>query len=105
MDLYGEFHKYGTALEHTYHGLFWSWLNDYSPEKHRQYLLMRNVPFLKEFMQYSLDYRSDLEYMDRYNISWNQVHNPSKLSSSNSGSALVGSGLNYVSSNVGRLYK
>lgn len=56
-------------------------------------------------MDYKLDLRSDEEYLRRYGMSYEDVHDPRKLRQVSSGSRLYGTALNYVSKNVDKLYK
>lgn len=49
-----------------------------------------------------LDNRNDQRYMDRYGLSWANVKDPRKLSQSRS--STLNSAINFVSSNIDKLY-
>lgn len=84
---------------------FTEWLyGDYNQEKLTQFELLYHVPIVKQFMDYKLDVRADEEYMNRYQLGYEDIHDPRKLKQTSSGSALIGSSLNFVSDNVKRLY-
>ena len=82
-----------------------SWLyGEWSKEKLQQFELLSNVPVLGSYMNYKLDVRQDEEYLQRYNMSYIDVHDPRKLHQTNSGKDLYGSSINYVSKNVHNLF-
>lgn len=84
---------------------FSDWLyGDYNERKLRQFEALHNIPGLGNYMDYLLDIRADEEYLDRYGMDYTDIHDPRKLRSTNSGSRLIGSAMNYVSKNVERLY-
>lgn len=59
-------------------------------------------PFRNQF-DAILDKRDNAQYMDRYGINWSDVKDPRKLSQSHN--APVVHSLNFVSSNIKRLYR
>lgn len=85
---------------------FSEWLyGDYDEEKLKHFELLHNVPVVSNYMDYLLDYRADSEYLKRYGLDWTDVHDPRKLRSVGSGVRFMGAGINFVSSNVTRLYR
>lgn len=84
---------------------FTEWLyGEYDEQKLTQFELLYHTPF-GAYMDYKLDLRSDEEYLRRYGMSYEDVHDPRKLRQVSSGSRLYGTALNYVSKNVDKLYK
>lgn len=63
------------------------------------------IPLIDKYNNYLLDLRADHEYMDRYGMTYEDIHDPRKLRQTSSGSALIGSSINFVSDNVRRLYR
>lgn len=91
----------GIIEDHMTDFLYGEW----NEEKLRQYEIMARVPVLNDYMDYLLDRRADEEYLRRYGMDYSDIHDPRKLKQSSSGTHLVGSSLNFVSSNVKRLYR
>lgn len=84
---------------------FSDWLyGEYDEKKLRQFELLHNIPVVSNYMDYLLDRRADEEYLNRYGMDYSDVHDPRKLHSVNSGSRAIGAALNFVSSNVSKLY-
>lgn len=65
--------------------------------------VMRTNPVMRWLMDSELDKRASREYMSRYNLDWSDVHDPRKVTATNS--QAVFNSLNFVSSNVTRLYR
>lgn len=85
---------------------FTDWLyGEYDQQKLRQFEFLHNVPVLGDYMDYKLDVRADEEYLNRYDMDYGDVHDPRKLRQTNSGTRLYGASFNFVSKNVGRLYR
>lgn len=85
---------------------FADWLyGDYDENKLRTFELLHNIPVIRNYMDYLLDRRADQEYLDRYGMDYSDVHDPRKLRQVSSGSQFIGASLNFVSSNVSKLYK
>lgn len=85
---------------------FSEWLyGDYDERKLRQFSLLYSLPLVRNYMDYLLDLRSDKEYLDRYGLSYSDVHDPRKLRSTGSRSEFFGGALNFVSRNVEKLYR
>lgn len=84
---------------------FSEWLyGDYNEEKLIQFELLHNLPVVGDYMDYLLDRRADEEYMHRYGLDYTDIHDPRKLRQTSSGARFIGSGLNFVSDNVKKLY-
>ena len=84
---------------------FSEWLyGDYDEDKLGQFELLHNIPFVGDYMDYLLDRRADKEYMDRYGLDYSDIHDPRKLRQTSSGTRFIGGALNFVSSNVKKLY-
>lgn len=83
----------------------WLYEDNWSKEKLRQYQLLNAVPGVSQYMDYLLDLRADQEYLDRYGMSYSDIHDPRKLRSTSSGSRLAGSAVNMVSRNLDDLYR
>lgn len=78
------------------------WLySDWSKEKYETFKTLYQIPGIKQYFDYILDKRSDSEYMDINQVDWSDIHDPRKLSQTHS----FGSMVNFVSSNVTRLYR
>lgn len=100
---------YGPSwLGEAYDGLFntESWLyGEWTEEKYNVYLGLRNIPVFSNYMDYLLDKRRSDEYLNRHGMDYSNIHDPRKLFQTNSGTALIGGSLNFVSRNVTRLYR
>lgn len=84
---------------------FTDWL--YGPmmeQKLSQLELLYNTP-LKPIIDYKMDMLKDKEYLNRYGLSIEDVHDFRKLHQFGSGSAVYGSALRFVSDNIKRLYR
>lgn len=85
---------------------FSDWLyGDWSEEKYNQYLALNSVYPIHLYMDYLLDRRSTGEYLNRYGLDYTDIHDPRKLASTRSGTAIGSYALNMVSKNVGKLYR
>lgn len=81
------------------------WLyGDWDKQKYQRYLKMDSVPYLHQRMDYLLSLRSDQEYLSANGMSYSDIHDPRKLPSHNAAVSYYGSILNFVSSNINRLY-
>lgn len=81
---------------------FTDWLyGPYDRTKYSQFAALYAVPGIHQYMDYLLDQRRTSEYMNRHQLSYSDIHDPRKLYSTQS----IGSMVNFVSSNVKRLYK
>lgn len=84
---------------------FTEWL--YGPvdqNKLTQLELLYKTP-LGPYMDYKLDLRKDSEYLARYGMTLSDVHDFRKLHQFDSGAAVLGGTLNFVSDNINRLYR
>lgn len=82
------------------------WLyGDWDETKYQQFLALHLVPVLSDYLDLMLDYRADQEYLNRYGLSYADIHDPRKLRTSGSFGRFVSSGMNFVSSNVKDLYR
>lgn len=81
------------------------WLyGDWSESKLHEYEMLSRIPFIGEYMDYLLDVRADEEYLNRYGMTYSDIHNPKKLKQTYSGSRMYGSMLS-VSENIALLYR
>lgn len=78
---------------------------DMSKEKYDFLSLLYAFPGFHEFIDWRMDARANQEYMNRYGIKWEDVHDFRKLSSFGSQSRLIGSTYRMISKNVEDLYK
>lgn len=84
---------------------FTEWLyGPMSEQKLSQLEFLYNTP-LKPIIDYKMDMRQDKEYLNRYGMSIEDVHDFRKLHQFGSGSQVYGSALNFVSDNIKRLYR
>ena len=83
------------------------WLTDgnWDQTKYTQYLFLRQLPVIGQYTNFLTDYYDDMSYMRQNQLDWDKVRRPWKLKSSNSGTAFIRSGINFVSDNVKRLYR
>lgn len=82
------------------------WLySDWTEEKYRQYQILRHIPVVNSYVDYLLDARQLEEYLNRYGMDYTDIHDPRKLSTTQSGDRLITGALNFVSKNVIKLYK
>lgn len=82
------------------------WLySSWSEEKYNQYLLMDSFYPLHLWMDYLLDKRGTSEYLDRYGMDYSDIHDPRKLSSTDSSRNLLTYGQRMVSKNINKLYR
>lgn len=77
---------------------------DMSKDKYDAISFLYSFPIARELIDWRLDVRASQEYMNRYGLSWNDVHDFRKLSSFGSQSRLVGSSYRMISKNVEDLY-
>lgn len=101
VDLYGAMFE-GRPLKDQLKG--WLYEDNWSKEKLNEYQLLNSAPIISDYMDYLLDSRATDEYLSRYQMDYSDIHDPRKLSSTSSGTRLMGSTLQFVSKNVGRLY-
>lgn len=67
------------------------------------FAILYNLPIARQYLDYLYDKRSGQEYLKHHPV---DVHDPRRLPGATSSVASVGmSALNYVSSNVSRLYR
>lgn len=83
----------------------WLYDDNWSETKLQVYELIDSTHLGHAYLDYLLSRRSDEEYLDRYGMDYPDIHDPRKLSQVSSASALIRSGLNFVSSNINRLYR
>lgn len=82
------------------------WLyGPWNEEKYKQYVALTLVPIFNDYMDTLLDLRADKEYLNRYGMSYTDIHDPRKLRTGASGSKFVSSGMNFVSDNIKKLYR
>lgn len=82
------------------------WLyGEYDSEKLQQFNFLYQLPVVHQYFDYLLDLRAQKEYMNRYNLTPQDVHDPRKLHSTDSFGRFVHSGLNFVSDMAKHLYK
>lgn len=85
---------------------FTDWLyGEYSEDKLFQFEMLYHIPLVKNYMDFQLDLRADREYMNRYQISYSDIHDPRKLRSVSSGSSFYGSAYQMISRNLDKLYR
>lgn len=102
---------YGPKVLEPYMQAFWDPVGfldgEWSQEKQQAFNNLYNLhifgtrPFGDQF-DIILDNRNDSRYMSRYGISWSDVKDPRKLSQSRH--STFNSSLNFVSSNIDKLY-
>lgn len=83
----------------------WLYEDNWSKEKYDEYLLYSAVPIVSDYMGYLLDARRTEEYLNRYGMDYQDIHDPSKLPSSRSAIAVNRAAINFVSRNISRLYR
>lgn len=82
------------------------WLyGDWNEEKYKQYIALSIVPIVSDYMDAMLDLRADNEYLKRYGLSYDDIHDPRKLRTTGSYGRFLSGGMNFVSSNVSKLYR
>lgn len=80
---------------------FSRWLyGDYDEGKLKTFEVLYSIPGIRNYMDMLLDYRADREYLNRYGMSWSDIHDPRKLHSVRSTSGMI----SFVSENVDKLY-
>lgn len=79
----------------------WLYADNWSEEKLAKYEALSVIPGISHYMDYVLDKRADEEYLRRYGLTYADIHDPRKLKQV--GSAVRG--LEWVSSNVRRIYR
>lgn len=94
----------GATLEDNFFSR-WLYEDNWSEEKLQTFEKLYATRFGKMYIDYLLDRRTDSEYLNRYGLSYSDIHDPRKLRQVGSASRLYGYGLNFVSDNVKRLYK
>lgn len=82
----------------------WIW-GKYDERKLGAFEALYHVPVVKDYMDYLLDLRADQEYMDRYGLSYSDIHDPRKLREVGSGSRTLGSATTMLSRNFDKLYR
>lgn len=99
--LYG-FKNNGRGLMDDYAD--WLYEDNYTKEKFSKVALASILPGIGQYTQYLLDMRNAEEYLARNQMTWSDIHDPRKLTGFGSTAASYRAGLNFVSSNVKRLY-
>lgn len=85
---------------------FTEWLyGEYDEGKYNTAVFLHSFPIIGNYMDYLLDVRAGKEYLNRHGMDYTDIHDFRKLLGSNSGSTYYRSVVNYVSSNIGRLYR
>lgn len=85
---------------------FDEWLyGDWNESKYKDYKMLNSIPVVRDYMDYMLSVRSDNEYLTRYGMDYSDIHDPRKLSQSNSSARLYSSGYHMISRNINRLYR
>lgn len=92
--------EFADAIHHPKEWLYGPW----SKEKYEAYKFLNIIPGISHYMDYLLDIRSDEEYLRRYGMDYTDIHDPRKLRQTSSSGRFYGFGMNFVSSNIKRLY-
>lgn len=96
---------YGTLATGKLTQGFSDWLyGPWNEEKYNQYLLLSLFPPANAYMNYLLDKRNDKKILDRYDMTYEDIYDPRNLRQSSSYGGVYRSSLNFVSSNINRLY-
>lgn len=74
-------------------------------ERLSEFEFVYSLPFAREYIDMALDAKQDELYMKRYGIKVSDIKDPRKLKQVASAAALERRTLNFISSNVGRLYR
>lgn len=93
--------EYYDAFTNTKEWLYGEW----SKEKYETYKFLNIIPGISHYMDYLLDIRGDEEYLRRNGMDYTDIHDPRKLNQTSSSTAFYGHYFNFVSKNVGSLYR
>lgn len=83
----------------------WLLEDDWNEKKFHQWMFTNAIYPLQLYNNYLLDNRKATEYMRRNGISYLDIHDPRNLVSGESGSAMIRYGINFISSNLSKLYR
>lgn len=83
----------------------WLYGTEWNERKVNQYLLLKNIPLTSWAIDYAEGKKQMQEYMSRYGLSYGDIHHMSKMPGVGSMSSGIGHSLNYVSTNLKRLYR
>lgn len=90
-----------TIQKNTSEWLYGEWNED----KLHTFQALYSLPVVHQYFDYLLDIRSDNEYLRRYGMDYSDIHDPRKLNSTRSASALASRTFEMVSSNINDLYQ
>lgn len=103
MQLYGFTDLYDSATRNPIAD--WLYEDDWSKQKLAQYEALSLIKPIGAYFDWLLSVRSDEEYLSRYGMEYSDIHDPRKLSQVSSADRLLGSTINFISSNIDRLYR
>lgn len=83
----------------------WLYGTEWDERKANQYLIMKNTPITSWAIDYAEGKKEMQEYMERYNMTYSDIHHMSKMPGVSSMSSGTGSVLNWIGRNIGRLYR
>lgn len=84
---------------------FANWLyGGYDEQKYKAFQFLYHIPVVSNYMDYLLDNRADKEYLERNGMDYTDIHDPRKLSATDSGANVYRSAVNFVSKNLEKLY-
>lgn len=83
----------------------WLYGDDWNKHKLHQFMLSEAIYPLHLYNDYLLDLRKSEEYLRRNNMTYLDIHDPRNLYVTGSGSAGIRYGINFISSNIGKLYR
>lgn len=93
------FYKVFPVLEPGY------WTRDYDESKYNAYTFFSQIPPFKYQIAYDIGRTQNEEYLNRYGLGYEDIHYPQKMPGSGAMSSSVAGTLNFVSSNLTRLYR
>lgn len=96
------FHKWFGDLT----GVNWydDWYGGYDEKKYRSYQFFHALPFFSDYIDTNIATHKTEKYLDRYGLDFSDIRDPSSLYDSGNGSRTLHQ-LNYVSSNLHKLYR
>lgn len=88
-DVFSDEYLYGSWTENKYH----------------QYLFNKAfIPLYGTYAEMKMAQRESKEYLNRYGLDYTDIHNPERLSETSATTRAYSAGLNFVSSNITKLY-
>lgn len=83
----------------------WLYEDNWDERKYNKFLAYYSIPLVSNYMDYLLDRRAAQEYLNRYGMSYSDIHDPRKLISTKGSVSFTRATYSFVSDNIDKLYR